>query len=108
MAGGRNRVIFTQTDLTELLHNYKVNQREQKIIGGYNETMAFLEHCLTQLEGYERSLLVNIMIEKISIRKYSKISGFSRNFIAKQRQLLVAQLTKIFNIKFSFDNSAIK
>lgn len=103
MVGGRDRVIFTQCELTELLHNYKSYKREQKIIGCYNEKIDFLEHCLEQLEDYEKKLIANTMIENISIRKYAKISGFSRNFIVKQQQLLIAQLTKFFNIKFSFD-----
>lgn len=97
---------LTEIELAELLFNHKANIREQKIIGCYNETTAFLTHCLNHLEEYERNLLVNIMINRVSIRKYSKMSGFSRNFIAKQQQLLLAQLTKIFNIKFSFDKDA--
>lgn len=96
---------FCEDDITKLLLNYKLYQREQKIIGKPNEKIEFLTHCLNHLEDYEKRLLTNIMIEGVSIRKYAKSSGFSRNFITKHKQLLVAQLTKIFNIKFDFDKS---
>ncbi len=106
MAGGGNRIVYwTEEKLTKLFANYRENKREQKIFGYNNEKTAFLEHCLKHLDEYERDLLQNTMLEGISIRKYSKITGFSRNFIAKQQRLLITQLTKIFNIKFSFDNS---
>ncbi|NCA92862.1 hypothetical protein EOM82_06410 [bacterium] len=94
---------WTEEKITMLLTNYRENKREQKILGYNNEKTAFLEHCLKHLDEYERDLLEKTMLEGVSIRKYSKISGFSRNFIAKQQHLLISQLTKIFNIKFSFD-----
>lgn len=98
-------MIFTQNMITEMLLNLKGDLREQKIMGKSKETTAFLEHCLNQLEDYESDLLKSTTMEKVSIRKYAKISGFSRSFVTKQRQLLIAQLTKIFNIKFSFDQN---
>lgn len=98
-------MIFTQNMVLTMLLNHKEHQREEKIMGKGKETTAFLEHCLNQLDDYESNLLKSTTMEKISIRKYAKISGFSRNFVTKQRQALIAQLTKIFNIKFSFDET---
>ena len=72
---------------------YKDNETKQKIFGK-EETHIFLKHCLECLEDYERDLIISIMVDKISIRCYSRRSGFSRSFISKERDRIISLIAK--------------
>ncbi|HOO23426.1 MAG TPA: hypothetical protein PKY53_07135 [Clostridia bacterium] len=81
-----------------LLIYYKDNELKQKVFGE-DEDHVFLKHCIGCLENYEKDLIVSIMVDKISIRRYSRQSGFSRSFIAKERDRIVFLLAKFFALK---------
>lgn len=85
-----------------MLTNYKDKEKMVKIFGTNIEEQCFLAHCLNCLEVYERDLITNIMIEKISVRCYSRKSGFSRNFITKERDRIILLIAKFFEIKESY------
>jgi hypothetical protein len=84
-----------------LLIYYKDNEIKQKVFGN-DEGHNFLKHCLECLEDYERHLISCIMVDKISIRCYSKKSGFSRSFIAKERDRIISLIAKFFMVKESY------
>lgn len=84
-----------------LLIYYKDNETKQKIFGK-DEMHNFLKHCLECLEDYERDLIISIMVDKISIRSYSRRSGFSRSFIAKERDRIIALIAKFFMVNESY------
>lgn len=84
-----------------LLIYYKDNETKQKIFGK-EEEHDFLKHCIRCLESYERDLIISIMVDKISIRCYSKKSGFSRSFIAKERDRIISLIAKFFTVKESY------
>ena len=87
-----------------MLTNYKDKEKQIKIFGLDKEEQNFLTHCLACLDAYERDLVINIMIEKISVRCYSRKSGFSRNFITKERDRIILLIAKFFEIKESYSN----
>lgn len=101
MVGGYYRVIYEENDLKDLLINLKDRKKEAKALDRPDKEAEFLEHCLNFLDPYEKDILLKTYSEKISIRKYSAYSGFSRNFISTQREKSVKLLTKFFNVKYN-------
>lgn len=91
----------TFSKVKNLLIYYKDNEIKQKIFGT-DEDHNFLKHCLECLEKYETDLIVSIMVDKISIRCYSKKSGFSRSFISKERDRIILLIAKFFAVKESY------
>lgn len=75
-------------------------KKEESALGVTNERLRFLEHCLNQLDDYERDILIKTFSEGVSMRKYSRYTGFSRSFIAKQRERSAELVAKFFNIKY--------
>lgn len=86
-----------------LLIYYKDNEAKQKIFGK-EEEHNFLKHCLNCLENYERDLIISIMVDKISIRCYSKKSGFSRSLISKERDRIISLIAKFFTVKDGYQS----
>lgn len=92
---------YNQEFVKELLVNYKDNQKKVKCLGINDKYLTFLELCLKSLEPYESDLLKTLFIEKISIRQYSRITGFSRDFVAKERDRLIRLIAQFFTLKFA-------
>jgi hypothetical protein len=90
-----------------MLSNYKALEIEQRIFGMQDDEHSFLNHCISCLESYEKDLVVNVLIEKVSIRRYSRKTGFSRNFIAKERDRIISLLGKFFMIKYSYEEEKL-
>lgn len=100
MVGGSYRVTYREEDVKELLINLKDRKKEASALNKPDEEAEFLEHCLKYLDPYETDILLKTFSERVSVRKYSARSGFSRNFISAQRERSVKLLTKFFNIKY--------
>ena len=91
-----------------LMNNYGDMKKEIKVLkntgGDFEEKekkLNFLDYCLSLLETYERELIMSICMNSISIRRYSRHSGFSRNFISKEKKRILVLFNKFFNIKFN-------
>lgn len=80
------------------MKNYKDKKKEEAIFGYKSEETAFLERCLDNIEPYEKDIVEKTLIENISVRRYSKESGFSRETVTNQRNRVIKLLTKFFNI----------
>lgn len=91
---------YREEDVKELLINLKDRKKEALALDKPDKEAEFLEHCLKFLDPCETDILLKTFSEKVSIRKYSAHSGFSRNFISAQREKSVKLLTKFFNIKY--------
>lgn len=104
MAGGGNRIMEEDytTMIKDMLTNYKDKEIQLRIFGTKEEQQDFLTHCVACLESYERDLITNILIEKISIRRYARKTGFSRSFITKERDRIISLLAKFFQIRYSY------
>lgn len=100
MVGNRDRVDYGIDDVKDVLVSLRDRKKEEAVMGVRDEEAAFLEHCLKHLEDYERDILLKTYSDGVSIRRYSLLTGFSRNFIARQREKSLALLTKFFNIKY--------
>ncbi|NLL56040.1 MAG: hypothetical protein GX242_02380 [Clostridiales bacterium] len=87
-----------------LLIYYKDNETKQRVFGKVEEHN-FLKHCLCCLEDYEKHLITSIMVDKISIRCYSRKSGFSRSFIAKERDRIISLIAKFFMVRENYKQS---
>lgn len=94
-------MIFAEEDIKNMLIKYKDLKKEEAVFGKSDGKLEFLEHCLKYLEEYERDIIEKTYVEGLSVRRYSAYSGFSRNFISKQREKSVVLLTKFFNVKFN-------
>lgn len=57
-----------------------------------------MDKCLENIEPYERDILEKTLIENVSVREYSRRSGFSRESVTKERQRVLKMLAKFFNI----------
>lgn len=57
-----------------------------------------MDRCLENIEPYERDILEKTLIENVSVREYSRRSGFSRESVTKERQRVLKMLAKFFNI----------
>jgi len=90
------------TKVKNMLTNYKDKETQVKIFETIDEEHIFLGHCISCLESYEKDLITNILIEKISIRRYARKTGFSRSFITKERDRLIFLLAKFFQIRYSY------
>ncbi len=99
MVGGRD-IIEHIAEVYEILNNYKEKKSYSKVFNQNDEKLEFLEHCLECLEEYQKDLIISVCIEKISIRRYSKMTGFSRSFITKEKDKAVELLAKFFKVKF--------
>ncbi|MFA6867177.1 MAG: hypothetical protein WCR54_06630 [Clostridia bacterium] len=88
-------------EVEELLSNYKNKQKEIRVFSKEDSKQDFLKHCLDCLDDYEKELLDSIMIEKISIRQYSRQSGFSRAFVTKEKNRLIDLIAKFFQVNYS-------
>lgn len=88
--------------ITALLNGFRENEIRAKVFNNADEDHKFLVHCISCLEGYEKDLVESILINKVSIRRYSKKTGFSRTFIAKERDRLINLLAKFFLIRISY------
>lgn len=64
----------------------------------------FLDYCMGLLEEYERKLISAVCFEGLPVRRYSRISGFSRYYICKERDRIIELFNKYFKVKF--DSSA--
>jgi len=95
------------SEVKELLNSYGVIKKEIAVCkqagvpcAEKEEKIKFLDFCLGVLETYERELIMAICMNGISIRQYSRCAGFSRNFIAKERDRILSMLTRFFVIKY--------
>lgn len=95
------------TIINEMLLNFREKEIQSKIFGKTDEQYKFLRHCINCLETYERDLITSIMIDKISIRNYARKTGFSRSFIAKERDRIIILISKFFQIRYSYRKKAI-
>ncbi len=100
MVGNRDRINYDENYIVDLLKNYKDIKKQNAVFDDDNAELEFLDKCLRFLDDYERDILEKTYIDGVSMRKYALYSGFSRQFIAKQRLKSVELLTKFFNIKF--------
>lgn len=57
-----------------------------------------MDKCLENIEPYERDILEKTLIENVSVREYSRRSGFSRESVTKERQRVLKMLAKFFNV----------
>lgn len=92
-------------EIEDLLTNYQKHKREIALtdeLGRSNnkDKLKFLDYCISLLEGYQKELLYSLYINGMSIRRYSDNTGFSRNYITKERQNLLCELNKYFQIKY--------
>lgn len=101
MADDRDRINYDEKYIVDLLKNYKDIKKQVAVFEDSNAELEFLDKCLKFLEDYERDILEKTYIDGVSMRKYALYSGFSRNFIAKQRLKSVGLLAKFFNINFN-------
>lgn len=92
-------------DLLTGLSGYKRQLSVVKEVGGKSNQLEkkvkFLEFCLSLLETYQKELVLSVYTNGISIRKYSDHTGLSRNFISKEKQRVIDEFNKYFEIKYS-------
>lgn len=101
MVVGNNRVEeYDVSDVENILKNFCDREKEAEIFERKDEEIDFMKRCLRYLDASEKDILEKIYFDKISVRKYSTLSGFSRNFIVKQKNKSIELLTKFFNVKF--------
>ena len=81
-----------------MLRGYKEKKKEEAIFGVKNSLIGFMDKCLENIEPYERDILEKTLIENVSVREYSRRSGFSRESVTKERQRVLKMLAKFFNI----------
>ncbi len=93
--------LYTQERITRLLTECSDREKTAAVFGKTDEETTFLKHCLKFLDPEEKDVIEKIYFDGVSVRKYSRMSGFSRNFINRQRDKSVELLTKFFNVKFS-------
>ena len=98
MVGGRDRIIYDEQKISELLKSYKERKKIALVCEKKDEEIEFLDKCIKSLEDYEKDLVEKVCIENISVRAYSKNSGFSRDFITKRKKYLLELISKFFNI----------
>lgn len=103
MAGNSDRISVTydENQIVSLLKSYKDIKKQNAVFESNDPELEFLDKCLRYLDDYERDILEKTFIDGVSMRKYALYSGFSRNFIAKQRLKSVALIAKFFNINFN-------
>lgn len=87
-------------EVKELLEQFKERKNYVKVFEQKDDKVEFLEHCLACIEEYQKDIIYSIMIDKISVRRYSRLTGFSRNFIAKERDKTLDLLSKFFYVKY--------
>ena len=100
MVGGGNRITYNEQKILEIMAEYKERKKKSEIFNEADEEIEFLDKCIKTFDLYERDLLEKTCIEKVSIRRYSKISGFSRNYVTKQRNQLLSLIARFFTIMF--------
>ena len=83
-----------------MLAGYKERKKELAIFAKRDEKTEFLEKCLANIDDYERDILVKTYMEGVSVRSYSRESGFSRETINKERKRILGMLAKFFNVMF--------
>ncbi len=102
MAIGRNRVEYTVDYVTALLEECADRERCVYATGKKDEEIAFLRHGMEYLDVEQRDILEKIFLEKVSLRGYSKVSGFSRHFLKKRIDESILLLVKFFNVKYGY------
>ena len=100
MVVDRDRMIYTPERVERILTELTEREKAEGVFGKPDEEARFLRHCLKFLDAGERDIIEKTYLEGVSVRKYSRLSGFSRNFISKQRDRTIELLTKFFNVKF--------
>lgn len=70
-----------------------------------DKQLLFLDYCLDSLEDYEQDLIRNVCIRNISIRKYSERTGYSRNYISKKRDEIIALISVYFEMRYTLDDT---
>lgn len=98
MVGGRNRIeTFDENKISNFFKEYKERKKIKAIFGTQDELTDFADKCLENIEPYEKDIIVNTCIEGVSLRQYSKMSGFSRDTVTKERKRILCMLAKFFN-----------
>lgn len=102
-----NREVRFLTEVLDYLKNNKNYRREVALCkksgidcAAKEDKLNFLDWCLTQLDSYERNLITALCMDGVSIRHYANVSGFSRYFVAKERDRVLEMLERYFKIRF--------
>lgn len=93
---------YTPQKVADILKECRDRTIAAEVFGREDEEVAFLRHCLKYIDPAERDILERLYFDGVSVRRYSAISGFSRNFIVKQRDRSLELLSRFFNVKFNF------